>query len=644
VLVPTASALGGDPNAGDVWVDNVGQPPGPGHEMDPHLACQNINLWGAGLADSSGPYTIDGWPPSGSQEQDYSGSWNYNQSKGGSQVLDVINVQTLIDTAIAHGDTPQANQGFHFKLQFSADPQKHKTFWVNCQLPTIATHAASATAGQPIHDVAVLSGGDAPSGSITWNVYKASDTSCATSLAAVTDAVAGDGTYTSPDFTPSAIGAYQWVATYSGDGSNLTATTACNDPNEQSTVSKANPSIATTATSNTDGHPIHDVATLSGGDSPTGTITWNVYVADTGCATSLDTVSVPVSGDGIYTSPDFTPSATGTYQWVATYSGDANNNLIASSCNDPNERSTIQPAPAPGISLIKLERDETAGSFVRGPITGNVGDTIDYQMTVINTGNTDLVITFSDQHCDVGTLSAPVIVRGTFDAASNTLSAGGELQYTCTHLLVLSDVPQFTNTASVSGQPPSGPPVSASSSVVTVLNLPAMTVVKLQRDGGTGTFTTGTINAHVGDTIQYAIRVTNTGNTPLALSLSDPHCDAGTVTGPFAISGTLTGTALSPGGVAQYRCSHVLKASDSSPFTNTATVTGRPPSGPPVDGTASVTVSKQALRPIKIVRCPAGKVKRTRKHHGRAVTVCIARKHKKSVVIHRRIEPPRFTG
>jgi hypothetical protein len=57
-----------------------------------------------------------------------------------------------------------------------------------------------------------------------------------------------------------------------------------------------------------------------------------------------------------------------------------------------------------------------------------------------------------------------------------------------------------------------------------------------------------------------------------------------------------------------------------------------------------VTVSKQALRPIKIVRCPAGKVKRTRKHHGRAVTVCIARKHKKSVVIHRRIEPPRFTG
>ena len=31
VLIPATSAFGGDPNAGDVWVDNVGQPPGPGH-------------------------------------------------------------------------------------------------------------------------------------------------------------------------------------------------------------------------------------------------------------------------------------------------------------------------------------------------------------------------------------------------------------------------------------------------------------------------------------------------------------------------------------------------------------------------------------------------------------------------------------
>jgi hypothetical protein len=127
------AAAGGDANAGDVWLDNVGQPAGPGHEMDPHLTCTDINLWGAGLADGSGTFTIDGWPPSGKKEQDYAASWS---STGGKtpQVVAVIDVQTLIAQAAANGDQP-AKQGYHFKLEFSQDPQKHKTFWVNCPAP-----------------------------------------------------------------------------------------------------------------------------------------------------------------------------------------------------------------------------------------------------------------------------------------------------------------------------------------------------------------------------------------------------------------------------------------------------------------------------------------------------------------------------
>jgi hypothetical protein len=135
-LGTTSTAFGeSSKNAGDVWTDNVGQPAGPGHEHDPHLACQDINLWGAGLADPSEPYVIDGWPPSGSQEQDYASTWKYNQALGGSQVISVISVETLIKTAIANGDAPVNGQGYHFKLQFSQDPQKHKTFWVKCPAP-----------------------------------------------------------------------------------------------------------------------------------------------------------------------------------------------------------------------------------------------------------------------------------------------------------------------------------------------------------------------------------------------------------------------------------------------------------------------------------------------------------------------------
>ena len=73
-LATSAAALAassGDTNPGDVWVDTLGQAAGPRHEMDPHLACPDINhtdiaLWGSGLADSSGRFSIEGWAPSGS--------------------------------------------------------------------------------------------------------------------------------------------------------------------------------------------------------------------------------------------------------------------------------------------------------------------------------------------------------------------------------------------------------------------------------------------------------------------------------------------------------------------------------------------------------------------------------------------------
>ncbi|MDP9326430.1 MAG: hypothetical protein M3O87_07845, partial [Candidatus Dormibacteraeota bacterium] len=59
-------------------------------------------------------------------------TWAYDLTAGGSQVISVITVSTLIENAVANGDTPNLQQGYHFKLQFSQDPQKHKTFWVEC--------------------------------------------------------------------------------------------------------------------------------------------------------------------------------------------------------------------------------------------------------------------------------------------------------------------------------------------------------------------------------------------------------------------------------------------------------------------------------------------------------------------------------
>jgi hypothetical protein len=380
------------------------------------------------------------------------------------------------------------------------------------------------------------------------------------------------------------------------------------------------PTLTTSASSATAPSAIHDVATLTG-SSGAGSITFNVYPSGANCSgTPSFTSSVSTTGDGDYQSGDFSPASGGTYQWQASYSSSTIQNLL-STCNDPNEQSTVSLPNAPAIKLVKLERIGSA-AFKHGPVTGNVGDTVNYEMMATNTGDTPLALAFTDAQCDNGTLSAPSVVTGNYTAGSQTLAPGGEIRYTCSHVLTAGDQP-YTNTASVTGTPPpgEGPPVSAHDSVRAFANTPGISVLKLQRDGDSGEFTTNllTITETKGDyvvhTIDYEIQVTNTGSDPLTLSLSDALCDSGTAQGPTVISGTLNGDVLAPGGKAQYTCSHRLLKSDSATFTNVATVTGTPPSGPPVHGTSSVTLKKRTVAAKKVCRTRSGRIVHYKGNH-----------------------------
>src|SRR5438552_5375304 len=106
------------------------------------------------------------------------------------------------------------------------------------------------------------------------------------------------------------------------------------------------PTLSTTPdrTSVTLGPPVtlKDTADLEGGFNPKGTITFTVVGPDG--TTVVDTETVLVNGNGLYSTPTgFTPSdpyGAGTYQWNATYSGDANNNA-ASDIDDPTEQVTV---------------------------------------------------------------------------------------------------------------------------------------------------------------------------------------------------------------------------------------------------------------------------------------------------------------
>ena len=73
---------------------------------------------------------------------------------------------------------------------------------------------------------------------------------------------------------------------------------------------------------------LNDTAVLSGGYHETGTITFTLYLG----STLENTETVTTTGNGNYTTPTgytlpTSGTVTGTYQWDATYSGDANNKL-----------------------------------------------------------------------------------------------------------------------------------------------------------------------------------------------------------------------------------------------------------------------------------------------------------------------------
>jgi hypothetical protein len=89
------------------------------------------------------------------------------------------------------------------------------------------------------------------------------------------------------------------------------------------------------------GETIHAEATLVGGDSPTGTVTFSLHSpGDTGCYSPVFTSTTPIALDGTATSEPFRMmpddgaySGRGTWRWKTSYSGDANNlPSIAQAC------------------------------------------------------------------------------------------------------------------------------------------------------------------------------------------------------------------------------------------------------------------------------------------------------------------------
>ncbi|HWB54605.1 MAG TPA: hypothetical protein VG722_10445, partial [Tepidisphaeraceae bacterium] len=156
-------------------------------------------------------------------------------------------------------------------------------------VPNINTsqQPASAIVGSVIADQATVTGGNNPTGTVTFNLYN-NPNGTGTSLFTDTESLV-NGIATSSGYTATATGTDYWVATYNGDSNNTSVTSGISD--EPVTVTAASPSINTSQqpASATVGSVVADQATVSGGYNPTGTVTFNLYNNPNGTGTALFT-------------------------------------------------------------------------------------------------------------------------------------------------------------------------------------------------------------------------------------------------------------------------------------------------------------------------------------------------------------------
>ena len=228
------------------------------------------------------------------------------------------------------------------------------------------------------------------------------------------------------------------------------------------------------------------------------------------------------------------------------------------------DRVTITaPAAAPRLTLAK--------TAVSGNPYDAVGDVVNYQYVVTNTGNVTIsALSVSDNR--IATVTCPVTTLA--PAASTTCTAS----YTITQADL--NAGSVTNIATASGTPARGTltPVTDNETVNAAAN-PALTLAK--------TAVSGDPYSTVGTVVNYQYLVTNTGNVSIsALAVADDKI--ATVSCPV--------TTLAPAASTTCTASYTITQADldAGSVTNHATATGTPAQGTLVPATANETVNATA--------------------------------------------------
>ncbi len=346
------------------------------------------------------------------------------------------------------------------------------------------------------------------------------------------------------------------------------------------TILKATPALSTTSSAGFvigSGGTLSDTATITGGFTPTGTVTFDLFGPDDAtCANpAAFTSAANAIVGGTSASATFAPTVAGTYRWIAHYSGDGNNNAVDGACNDANE-SVVVARVTPTLST-------TASAAVS--VGGNVSDQATLSGGYLPTGT----ITFNlygpnDPTCTnpaAFTSAVPVAGNGAYGSGNFAPASGGVYRWV----------------ASYGGDANNNPATGAcndlneSVSVWPVIRV-AKTATPLAQDEPGGSFT-------------FDIVVTNDG--PAAVTITALTDDVYGNVGTLGTCTTAIGTVI-PASGGTYSCSFVGvftgNAGDSQTDTVTATAIDALANIATSSDSATVTLT-DALPSLTVTKTPS---------------------------------------
>jgi uncharacterized repeat protein (TIGR01451 family) len=234
---------------------------------------------------------------------------------------------------------------------------------------------------------------------------------------------------------------------------------------------------------------------------------------------------------------------------------------------------TISATETPALTLAKTANVTSYSA---------AGTLITYSYKVTNTGNVTLTaVSVTDPHVGLSAITCPnpSLAPAVFETCTAT--------YTTTQADV--NAGSISNTGTAHGTPPTGPVVTATSSlIILATETPVLTLAKAANV---------TSYSAAGTVITYSYRVTNAGNVTLTgISVTDPHVGLSAITCP--------NPSLAPAAFETCTATYTTTQADvdAGSISNTGTAHGTPPSGPAVTSISSLTISLSAAPAIKVAK------------------------------------------